>query len=124
MVVLFSPSTFMGTVFNQTPLFSCSLSDNDNRITVGGRETSDARFSTTIFMIIILVIFSRQVYYTIIVPGRGCFEADKIIFLTSNSIWFAFSHIAFSLNSSYWGACDYRHPFIFCPPSHLPIAHL
>ncbi|MHC5726425.1 MAG: hypothetical protein ACYTXY_20290, partial [Nostoc sp.] len=39
-------------------------------------------------------------YYTKIVPGRGCFEADKIIFLTSNSIWFTFSHIAFSLNSS------------------------
>ncbi|MEH1794059.1 MAG: hypothetical protein V7L17_15645, partial [Nostoc sp.] len=30
---------------------------------------------------------------------RGCFETDKIIFLTSNSIWFAFSHITFSLNS-------------------------
>jgi hypothetical protein len=51
-------------------------------------------------MIIIIVIFSLQTYYTIIVQGRGCFEADKIIFLTSNSIWFAFSHIAFSLNSS------------------------
>jgi hypothetical protein len=101
MVVLFSPSTKRGTVFNQTPLFSCSLSDNDNRIRGGGRETSVARFSPTIFMIIIIVLFCEQAYYTIIVQGRGCFETDKIIFLTSNSIWFAFSHIAFSLNSSY-----------------------
>ncbi|MFB2772534.1 CHAT domain-containing protein, partial [Pelatocladus sp. BLCC-F211] len=69
-------------------------------------------------------IFSQQAYYTIIVQGRGCFEADLRIFLTSNSIWFAFSHIAFSLNSSesaslanlgvaynvsgdYWKAIDY-----------------
>ncbi|OYD98212.1 hypothetical protein CDG79_40290, partial [Nostoc sp. 'Peltigera membranacea cyanobiont' 232] len=85
MVVLFSLSAKRGTVFNQTPLFPCLLYDNDNRITGGGRETSDARFSPTIFMIIIIVLFSRQVYYTIIVQGRGCFKADKIIFLTSNS---------------------------------------
>ena len=65
----------------------------------GGRETSDTRFSPTLFMIIIIVLLSEQIYYKI-VKGRGCFEAEKIIFLISNSIWFAFCHIAFSLNSS------------------------
>uniref|UniRef100_UPI0035CA2CD4 hypothetical protein n=1 Tax=uncultured Nostoc sp. TaxID=340711 RepID=UPI0035CA2CD4 len=54
-----SPPAFSGAVFNQTPLFFLIIppSDNDNRIRGGGRETSVVRFSPTIFMIIIIVLF-------------------------------------------------------------------
>ncbi|MEH1864826.1 MAG: DUF4351 domain-containing protein, partial [Nostoc sp.] len=51
----------------------------------------------------------------------GCFQADKIIFLTSNSIWSAFSHIAFSLNSSI-KLLDYENRFDELENSDNPFA--
>ncbi|OYE04591.1 hypothetical protein CDG79_12515 [Nostoc sp. 'Peltigera membranacea cyanobiont' 232] len=82
MVVLFSPSAKRGTVFNQTPLFfliiaHLTLSDNDNRIGGGGRETSVARFSPTLFMIIIIVLFAEQIYYTIIVKVQDALRLTR-----------------------------------------------
>jgi hypothetical protein len=49
--------------------------DNDNQIRGGGRETSIARFSPTLSMIIIIVLFFKHAYY-IIIKDCGCFEAD------------------------------------------------